>query len=123
MNRCNTHSQSAPTRRKLLRLALSMPLVGLSVWASAQVNVRPFPPTAERGVMRVVAPPVIQMGGKPDRLSPGARIRGLNNMLVMSGAIIGQNLVVNFVRNPTGEVHDVWVLTDAEAALKLPTQQ
>ncbi|RFO95351.1 hypothetical protein DIC66_19035 [Rhodoferax lacus] len=97
--------------------------MGMAAWASAQTNVRPFPPTAERGVMQVIAPPVIAMSGKPDRLSPGARIRGPNNLLLMSGAIIGQNLVVNFVRNPTGEVHDVWVLTDAEAALKLPTQQ
>jgi hypothetical protein len=72
--------------------------------------------------MQVVAPPVIQMNGKPDRLSPGARIRGLNNLLLMSGAIIGQNLLVNFVRSPSGEVHDVWVLNAAEAALKLPTQ-
>ena len=73
--------------------------------------------------MQVIAPPVIQMSGKPDRLSPGSRIRGMNNMLLMSGSVIGQNLVVNFVRNTTGEVHDVWVLTDAEAALKLPTKQ
>jgi hypothetical protein len=85
--------------------------------------VRPFPPNAERGSLVVIAPPVIQLGGKPERLSPGARIRGLNNMLLMSGALIGQNLLVNFVRNPTGEVHEVWVLTEAEAALKLPTQQ
>ena len=44
-------------------------------------------------------------------------------MLLLSGSIVGQSLLVNFVRNPTGEVHDVWVLTEAEAALKLPTQQ
>jgi hypothetical protein len=121
MNRC--HSIAAPPiRRRLLRLVLALPLSALAAVAMAQANVRPFPPTAERGVLQVVAPPVIQMSGKPERLSPGARIRGLNNMLLMSGAIIGQSLVVNFVRNPTGEVHDIWVLTEAEAALKLPTQ-
>jgi hypothetical protein len=94
----------------------------MSLLAAAQTAVRPFPPTAERGVMQVVSPPVVQMNGKPDRLSPGARIRGLNNLLLMSGAIIGQSLLVNFVRSPTGEIHDVWVLTETEAALRLPTQ-
>ena len=88
----------------------------------AQFDVRPFPANVQRGTMVVVAPPVIQLNGKADRLSPGSRIRGVNNMLILSGALIGQNLLVNFVRNPTGEVHEVWVLTEAEAALKLPTQ-
>jgi hypothetical protein len=101
---------------------LALSLSGATLLAAAQSLVRPFPATAERGVMQVVAPPVVQMNGKPDRLSPGARIRGINNMLLMSGAITGQNLLVNFVRNPTGEIHDVWVLTEAEAAQKLPTQ-
>jgi hypothetical protein len=123
MNRCYAPSLTSPSRRTLVRMAGAMPLLGLAALASAQVNVRPFPPNAERGSLVVIAPPVIQLGGKPERLSPGARIRGLNNMLLMSGALIGQNLLVNFVRNPTGEVHEVWVLTEAEAALKLPTQQ
>jgi hypothetical protein len=44
-------------------------------------------------------------------------------MLVMSGSMIGQKLLVNFVREPGGMLQEVWILTDAEAALKLPTQQ
>ena len=73
--------------------------------------------------MVVTYPPIIQLNGKPDRLSPGARIRGQNNLLQLSGSLVGQNLLVNFVRSPTREVHEVWILTEAEAALKLPTQQ
>jgi hypothetical protein len=122
MNRCIPRAFATPGRRQLLRLALATPLLALAAAATAQVPVRPFPPTAERGVLQVIAPPVIQMSGKPERLSPGARIRGRNNMLLMSGSVIGQNLLVNFVRTPTGEVHEVWVLTEAEAAQKLPTQ-
>ncbi len=122
MNRCNARLACPTARRQFLFSAWALPLGGLSSRAWAQFDVRPFPPNAERGSMVVSYPPLIQMNGKPDRLSPGARIRGQNNMLLMSGAIAGQNLLVNFVRNPTGEVHDVWVLTAAEAALKLPTQ-
>ena len=118
MNRCNFKHTS-----RLRRTLLALPLLGLAALAQAQINVRPFPPNAERGTMVVTYPPVIQMNGKSDRLSPGSRIRGTNNMLVLSGSIVGQSLVVNFVRNPTGEVHDVWILTDAEAALKLPVKQ
>jgi hypothetical protein len=103
--------------------ALLAPWLCLPALASAQATVRPFPPNTERGTLVVTYPPVIQMNGKPDRLSPGSRIRGLNNMLVLSGSIVGQSVLVNFVRNATGEVHDVWVLTEAEASLKLPTQQ
>ena len=110
------------SRRHLLLAALSAALLGLSAPASAQIGVRPFPPGAERGTLVVTYPPVVQLNGKVDRLSPGSRIRGANNMLVLSGSIVGQPLVVNFVRNPTGEVHEVWVLTAAEAALKLPAQ-
>jgi hypothetical protein len=86
-------------------------------------NIRPFPPATQRGVMIVTQPPELVLNDKADRLSPGARIRGTDNMLVMSGSIIGQKLRVNFVREPGGMVHEVWILSDAEAALKLPTQQ
>jgi hypothetical protein len=122
MNRCSPHACPAPLRRALLALALLVPCLAQSQVAWTQVNARPFPPDAMRGTLVVVAPPVIQLNGKAERLSPGARIRGMNNMLVMSGSVIGQSLLVNFVRNPMGEVHDVWVLTEAEAAQKLPTQ-
>lgn len=99
--------------------------LALCTAASAQNLIpltRAFPPAVQRGVMQVVVPPYIQLNGKTERLSPGARIRGTNNMLVMSGSIIGQSLTVNYLRNPTGEVHEVWVLTAAEAAQQLPSQ-
>jgi hypothetical protein len=103
---------------------LAFALSTTALLASAQaVNIRPFPPKAERGVMQITQPPELLLNDKVDRLSPGARIRGNNNMLVMSGALIGQNLMVNFVREPNGQVHEVWILTEAEAALKLPTSR
>jgi hypothetical protein len=121
MNRCNAYFSQPLKRRKLLIGLLAAALLSIGVQASAQVNLRPFPPNAERAVMVVTYPPIIQLNGNPDRLSPGARIRGQNNLLQLSGSLVGQNLLVNFVRTPSGEVHDVWILTEAEAALKLPT--
>jgi hypothetical protein len=123
MNRCNACFSQPPKRRQLLPGLLLAALLCLCSQAGAQTNVRPFPPNAERAAMLVTFPPIIQLNGKPDRLSPGARIRGLNNLLQLSGSLVGQNLLVNFVRSPSGEVHEVWILTEAEAALRLPTQQ
>ena len=52
--------------------------------------------------------------GKPDRLSPGSRIRDLNNMLVLSGGLVGKTLPVVFRRDAAGLVHEVWILTPEE---------
>lgn len=122
MNRCTTRRSYTPSRRMLISVFAGA-LLGHSALASAQTNIRNFPLNAQRGLMVVTYPPIIQMNGKDDRLSPGSRIRGMDNLIVLSGTLIGQSLIVNFVRNPTGEVHDVWILTSAEAALRLPTQQ
>ncbi|MDO9217085.1 MAG: hypothetical protein Q7U14_07415 [Lacisediminimonas sp.] len=81
---------------------------------------RTFPVKALRGKLVVQMPPDVQLDGNADRLSPGARIRDPRNMLVMSGALVGQPLVVNYLRDGTGLIHEVWILTADEAAEKRP---
>ena len=81
---------------------------------------RQFPPAAKRAVLEVTAPPEVLLNGAPARLSPGARIHGLTNTLVMSGQMVGQRLVVNYLRDTQGLVHQVWILSDAEAQQKRP---
>jgi hypothetical protein len=86
--------------------------------AVAQV-VRTFPDTAVRGKIAFKAPPQIELDGKVDRLSPGARIRDENGMLAMTGALQGKDFVVNFRRETsTGLVHEVWILTAEEQKVK-----
>jgi hypothetical protein len=80
---------------------------------------RQFPPNAQRGKLQVVQGAEILIDGKPERLSPGARIRGPQNALVMSGSIAGQELVVNFVRDAYNNVHQIWLLTALEATQKI----
>ena len=84
--------------------------------AQAQTAVRPFPIAAKRGTLEVQLPPEVLLNGSRARLSPGARIRAANNMLVMSGQIVGQRLTVNYTVNPQGLLHEVWILTETEAA-------
>lgn len=86
--------------------------------AQAQ-EIRNFPPAAIRGRLVITAPPQVVLDGKADALAPGARIRNTQNMLVTTAALAGQELRVNYTREAsTGMLQEVWVLTDAEAALR-----
>jgi hypothetical protein len=106
--------------RCLLRLALTGCL--FFAWcgfANAQVDPQRIPPmksSAVPAVMVVKVPPEITLDGKAERLSPGARIRARNNLLILSGALVGQLLPVRYLRDSSGLVHEVWILTEAEIA-------
>jgi hypothetical protein len=80
---------------------------------------RQFPANALRGRLRVVQGAEITIDGRPERLSPGARIRGTQNNVLMSGALVGQEYLVNFVRDGYSNVHQVWLLTVLEAQQKV----
>jgi hypothetical protein len=84
-------------------------------------GLRKFPDKALRGKMKVVQAPEILIDGKRERLSPGSRIRDPQQRLVMSASITNVELIVNFVRNPLGEVQEVWILTELEIKQKLKT--
>ena len=85
-------------------------------------NIRQFPKDAKRGELVVLSAPDIAVNGKPDRLSPGVRIRDARNNLVLSGTLANQKLVVNYLRDNTGLVHSVWVLNTEEIKQKMPGQ-
>ena len=116
MNRCTPH-----TLATVAVLAASALLAACAHdTTDATSAVRQFPAAALRGELVVVTPPVITLDGKADRLSPGARIRDTNNLLVMSGALVNQKVVVNYLRENAGNVHEVWILNSEEAKLKRP---
>jgi hypothetical protein len=113
MNRWNQ------TRARLI-LAAFAAVAGLSFTlpptASAQGMERSAPKDVVLGRLTVTAPPMVTLDDKPDRLSPGSRIRDLNNMLVLSGGIVGKTLPVVYRRDAAGLVHEVWILTAEEYA-------
>ncbi len=98
----------------LLAAALTAALA-LALPAAAQVQ-RNFPATALRGTLEVTQPPEVLLNGTPARLAPGARIRGNDNLLQMSGRLLGQRYVVDYTLDIGGLVMDVWLLTPQEAA-------
>jgi hypothetical protein len=119
MNRCfPRHGPARGFFRSALGiLALTVCLGSASVQANAQNTHQRVPPIAAntvRGVLQVNTPPEVLLDGLPARLSPGARIRGRNNLLVLSATLVGQVLPVRYVLDTSGLVHQVWILTDAE---------
>ena len=124
------------SRLRIHPLLLTACLACSSVTAQAQVEtavmpsptpaLQSLPPDAQRippisakaqyGVLRVVAPPDVLLNGKTARLSPGSRIRGTNNLMIMSGSLVSQDLKVRYTLEPLGLVHEVWILTAREIA-------
>jgi len=77
---------------------------------------RTFERTALRGELQVTSPPDALLNGQPVRLSPGARIRDARNLIVLSGTVVGQKLVVHYTVDGFGLVHNVWILSAEEAS-------
>ncbi len=122
MNRCNT---SHPLLAALIIFGVYANLHALPASAQAEEakpNIRNFPKTAFRGQLQVTGTPNALMDGKADRLSPGSTIRDINNMLVLPGAVTGTKLMVNYTRENTGMVHQVWILNPEEIKQRLPSQ-
>lgn len=88
----------------------------LAASAHAQVVVRTAPADVKAARLVVTTPPQITIDGQPDRLSPGARIRNTQNLVVLSGSLVNQPLPVVYRRDPAGLVHEVWILTAEEYA-------
>jgi hypothetical protein len=64
--------------------------------------------------MLVTAPPEVLIDGKQARLSPGARIKNINNMLVLSASLAGISVPVVYLLDAQGMVHEVWLLSAQE---------
>ncbi len=100
---------------------LSLVTALLAASATAQDLPQRIPPMAAnalRGELVVTLPPEILLNGQPARLSPGARIRGRNNLLLLSGTVVGQTLQVRYLPDTSGLVHQVWILNDVELQAK-----
>lgn len=113
MNRCQ------PMRAQLALAALLALPVSFAALAPIQVAAqesirREAPKDVVLGKMKVDLPPVVEIDGKADRLSPGSRIRDTHNMLVLSASLSGQTLPVVYKRDSAGLVHEVWLLTADE---------
>jgi hypothetical protein len=88
-------------------------LAALPALAQAPRN---FSAQALRGELVIVQPPQALLNGQPVQLAPGARIRDQNNLVQLSGSLVNQRFVVNYTRDLSGHLLDVWLLTPEERA-------
>jgi hypothetical protein len=102
----------------MLRCALLAAATVLCGQPATAQSPRNFPANALRGEIVVSQPPEVLLNRQPARLAPGARLRGMDNMMIMSGAAVGQRMLVHYTLDLSGQVLDVWVLTPAEQARK-----
>ena len=102
----------------MIRCALIAATFVVCASAAVAQAARNFPATALRGEIVVTAPPELLLNKRPARLAPGARIRAVDNMLVMSGAAVNQRLVVNYTLDLQGQLLEVWILNPTELARK-----
>ena len=115
----NSHWIYTMYRCLAVTASITAATIALALPATAQVQVqRSFPQNALRGTITFGTPPHILVNGKPAQLAPGARIRGFNNMIEMSGALVNAKVVVNYTVENTGLVKDVWLLRPEEVARK-----
>ncbi len=102
----------------MFRCALVTLCVAASIAPAAAQVQRNFPQNALRGNVEFTDPPDITLNRKTARLAPGVRIRGLDNMLQMSGALAGQRATVNYTVEDGGLINNIWILRPEELAMK-----
>jgi hypothetical protein len=91
-----------------LSLAATAAVAQITTERGAPLGVKP-------AIIAVSAtPPIIQVDGKDDRFSPGARIRDRQNLLVLTGSLAGKSIYTVYKRDSAGLVHDVWLLNEEE---------
>ena len=92
--------------------------VGISASAAAQ-NMRAFPQNTLRGAIVFSADRQLTLNGRATSLTPGARVRNQQNMIVMPDTLIGARWLVHYTMDMGGEqVREVWILTPEEAAVR-----
>ena len=114
MNRCVATSRARAT---LPALAFAL-AAATTTLVCTPADARNFPQTALRGVIAFTSPSEATLNTKPIRLAPGARIHGTDNMLVMSGTLIGQRFPANYTLESNGMLFEVWLLSKDEAKVE-----
>lgn len=98
------------------RTALAGVALVAAAAATAQVGAaRNVPRDVKPAIISVSAtPPLIEVDGRPDRFSPGARIRDREERLVLTGTLAGRSVYTVYKRDGAGLVHEVWLLNEEE---------
>lgn len=94
-------------------LVLPAAMVFGSVSGPAQAA-RVFPADALRGTMHFIDNLRVTIDGESARMGPGVQLRDQRNMLIVKRSLRGQTHLVNYRRDASGSIYQVWILTDRE---------
>ena len=98
-----------------MQLLRFLAIAGMAAAFAAQAQLRAVPEEAKPGVLRHLQDMIVELNGKPARLSPGAQIRDAHNRLVLPTSLATRT-VVKFLPDSSGMVHRVWILSAEEVA-------
>jgi hypothetical protein len=66
-------------------------------------------------------PPAILLNGVNTATAPTVRIHGLDNLIMMSGQLVGARAVVDYTTDMQGAIKEIWILSAIEQAKLWPT--
>ncbi|MCK9516064.1 MAG: hypothetical protein WCZ18_03865 [Ottowia sp.] len=115
-----TQKRPTPVYAWMLALAAAAALLLAAAPAAAQVT-RLFPHDAERG--HITFEPqsrLVRVDGKPERLGPGVQVRDERGRAPPLGTLAGQTLLAHYVRDASGAIFRIWILTPKEAGRPAP---
>jgi hypothetical protein len=107
------------------QLSLALAFAGALAPAAAsaqdgQTLRRNFPQTALRGGIVFGTPPAILLNGVNTQTAPTVRIHGLDNLIVMSGQLVGARAIVDYTTDMQGAIKEIWILSASEQARPWP---
>lgn len=97
----------------LLAASAAVALLGAPTAAGAPL--RRIDPQARAGRLAITQFPRALLDGREVMLAPGVRIRSTDNLLRTPTSVGGEQLV-RYRLDPAGQVIEIWLLTDEEAA-------
>jgi hypothetical protein len=104
-----------PLESPAVKLVKCLVLAAALLAPAAQAQLRTVPAEAKAGSLRHLQDMIVELDGKPARLSPGAQIRDTFNRLVLPASLVDKT-TVKYLKDPTGMVHRVWILSPEEVA-------
>ena len=98
-------------RRKLFTLLIC----ALVLPAAAMAQVRRIPDSATRGRIVQIQDTMVEIDGRPMRLSAGAQARSRDNLIIVPTSL-PPGAPVKYTLDGNGQIHRIWVLAPEEVA-------
>lgn len=107
------HHLLPPLESPLVQFLKCLVLAAGLLATAAHAQLRSIPPEAKPATLRHLQEMIVELNGKPARLSPGAQIRDPFNRLVLPAAIV-EKTAVRYLVDRDGRVHRIWILSAEE---------